>query len=267
MTEPVDEVDPAAVARVVDFETTGLPEEEGSAICEVGFVDVFIDRPLEPVVSALGYETLVNPGVKMRPELCAIHHLTDADLADAAALEVAAHALLDGMSEHDIFVAHNAKMEHHFFPVQTPHRWIDTYRVALRAWPDAPGHSNQVLRYWLEQQGRIAPDRWRTMPPHRALPDAYVTALILTAILQMGRPISRLVQISSEPGFLPVVRFGKHYGTRFEDLPIDYLEWMVEAGFEEDEDFTARYWLRKKQQHPQVSNGPREEPAQTQLAV
>src|SRR5262245_25865334 len=27
--------------------------------------------------------------------------------------------------------------------------WLCTYKSALRAWPDAPRHSNSVLRYWL----------------------------------------------------------------------------------------------------------------------
>jgi exodeoxyribonuclease X len=35
---------------------------------------------------------------------------------------------------------------------------------------DAPSHSNGALRYWLEDQGKIAPDHALTQPAHRAGP-------------------------------------------------------------------------------------------------
>jgi exodeoxyribonuclease X len=64
------------------------------------------------------------------------------------------------------------------------------------------------------------------------------------------RPISRLVKISGEPGFLPKLTFGKHYGKTFEevarDFP-DYLEWYLR---QEDQDpdvaFTAEWHLKRR---------------------
>ena len=62
------------------------------------------------------------------------------------------------------------------------HPSICTYKAALRVWPDAPGYSNQVLRYWLRPKG-FSPAIAGT--PHRALPDAYVTAFVLRELLEM----------------------------------------------------------------------------------
>ena len=53
--------------------------------------------------------------------------------------------------------------------------------MALRVWPEAPRHSNQVLRYWRGM--RL--DHARAMPPHRAGPDAWVTAHILADLAQL----------------------------------------------------------------------------------
>src|SRR5690606_31559791 len=82
-------------------------------------------------------------------------------------------------------VAHNWAFEAAFLgDQQTPA--ICTLKAALRVWPDAPSHSNSVLRYWLEDQGLLSLDHETAMPPHRAGPDAYVTAHILKTLLAAG---------------------------------------------------------------------------------
>jgi exodeoxyribonuclease X len=238
-----------AIARVVDFETTGLPEEADSRIVEIGFVDVDIrDIAAPAVLPDTMRECLINPGVPIRAEISAIHHIVDADVANRPGIGEMSGILAEGVGTADIFVAHNAAMERHFWPLATGNLWVDTYKVALRAWPDAPAHNNQTLRYWLEQQGLIQLDRKLTEPTHRALPDAYVTAHILCALLKMGRPLSRLVELSSAPGFLPKLTFGKHAGTKFSEVELSYLDWIINKSDFDDPDvlFTANYWLKKR---------------------
>lgn len=235
----------ALLARVVDFETTGLPEEN-AVVCEVGYLDVSLVDPGFPVLLNSARQSLIDPGVPMRPEISAIHHLVDDDFIGVQSVWRTAEAALGlGMTDTDPYVAHGAKFEQHFFPGE-PHPWIDTYKCALRAWPDAPGHGNQTLRYWLEAQGKIKVNRELAFPPHRAMPDAYVTAHIFSALMQIGRPLQRLIDLSAMPAFLPVIRFGKHSGTKFSEIPHDYLEWMVsQKDMDEDAVATARYWLDK----------------------
>jgi hypothetical protein len=57
-----------------------------------------------------------------------------------------------------------------------------------------------------------------------------------------------LVQWSSKPALLSVLRFGKHRGERFDAVPEDYLRWIVEGQNELSEDVkaSARYWLEKR---------------------
>lgn len=232
--------DQAAIARVIDFESTGFPEDPASRICEAALIDVDLTKPEFPVLDGTAWSSLVNPECPIPPEVSAIHHIVDADVVRAAPLELALRALGSQMSEHDVYVAHQAKFEQHFFPVKQ--RWICTYKCALRAWPDAPGWSNQTLRYWLG----LEVDRDRAQPPHRALPDAYVTAHILRKMLLL-RPVERLLKISSEPGFLPKLTFGKHYGVKFSEVETSYLDWLVkQADMDEDVLFTANYWLARR---------------------
>ena len=78
---------------------------------------------------------------------------------------------------------------------------ICTYKAAIRVWPEAPGHSNQALRYWLK------PRDFRSefaSPVHRAQPDAFVTSLILCELLRVAT-VDDLIAWTDEPVLLPTV--------------------------------------------------------------
>lgn len=215
--------------RVIDFETTGMPPE--AAVCEIGWQDFG--------TSLTGFgRSFVNPGTPIPPEAMAVHHITDADVAGAPAKEEIFARLMDGV---DIFAAHNAAFERSFFGGGDK-PWICTLKAARRVWPDAPSHSNQVLRYWLG----VPADPLRAMPPHRALPDAYVTALVLEALCKSCR-IEDMVQWTNEPSLLPRITFGKHRGLKWSDVPVDYLDWIVgKSEMDEDVKFTARHELKRR---------------------
>lgn len=233
----------AIVVRVLDFETTGLPEDPESAVCEVGFIDVDAFRPEKTIDESSAWTSLIDPGRPIPPEISAIHHIVDQDVTGKPTFETAIQRLNARLTSNDVYAAHCADFERRYFPGE-PRRWIDTWKCALRAWPDAPGHSNQVLRYWLG----IDIDPVRAAPPHRALPDAYVTAHILRKLLLL-RPVERLVEISSKPAFLPRITFGKHRGMTFAALATehpDYLYWLLkQPDMDEGVKFTARWHLSK----------------------
>lgn len=223
------------IIRVIDFETTGMPPD--AAIVEAGWCDLSVgDGPatIGPVEAML-----INPGKPIPIEAMAIHHIRDADVEAAPPPDVAFLRLMDGA---DAFAAHNAKFEQAFFAGGSI-PWICTYRCGLRAWPDSPSHSNQALRYFLglELDGRA-------MPPHRAGPDAYVTAHILRSLLGL-RSSEVLIRVSSEPALLVRCNFGKHRGKKWSDVPIDYLEWLTRQNdMDEDTKFTAKHYLRRGMQ-------------------
>jgi uncharacterized protein (DUF3820 family) len=167
---------------------------------------------------------LVNPGHPIPPTTRAIHHISDADVDGAITPDAASAKLMGGMEPGDVFAAHNAKFERAFFGGGA-HRWICTLQCAKHLFPQAPGHSNQVLRYWLNIDGD-GMDPVLAMPPHRAGPDTYVTAFIVSRMLMMAG-VDDLVRLTSAPVVLQTITFGKHRGAKWADLPPDYLSWIA----------------------------------------
>lgn len=259
--------------RMVDFETTGLPVEgadgpggTGADVVEAAYVDALIKRrPHDGErwfdVDGSGWSSLVRPTVDIEVTARAVHHISDAEAATGIEWAVAQTNLIDGAAVTDVpaaaYCAHNADFEKAFFNPEGA-RWIDTYKAALRLWPDAPGHSNQVLRYWLDN---CDPGE-KGMPPHRALPDCHVTALVLMQCIHragvlscgvsplpietMSYGIDVLLQWSDEPAVLPRVTFGKHRGERWSDVPLDYLHWIQGQDFDEAVMHTIKLEMKRR---------------------
>ena len=223
--------------RVIDIETTGT-DPATDAILEIASVDLLRDGTITNQMS-----TLVRPSRPIPPESSAVHHLIDADFADAPPLE----AVLDRFKGADAYVAHNADFERSFLQhLLGDALWACTYKCALRVWPDLLSHSNQALRYRLGFIDPFGIDR-HTLNPHRALSDAIVTAAVFGEIIKHAT-WPDIVRWSSEPALLSVLRFGKHRGERFDTVPIDYLRWIIEGHNELSLDVksSARYWLEKR---------------------
>jgi exodeoxyribonuclease X len=214
--------------RVTDFETTGV--EPIHEVCEVGWSDY--DTEAQRVLSPTWKLCRV---AAMPPEARAVHHISATETQCELpwdADEFLARAEVDQVAA---FAAHNAKFEAQWLAVGSI-PLICTYKAALRAWPDAPGHSNQCLRYWLEDRGLILSDRKLAEPPHRAGPDAYVTALILKALFLAGVQGKQMVAWTREPALLPTCPIGEHRGKAWADVPFGFLDWMVRKAHDMDPD-------------------------------
>lgn len=211
------------IIRTIDFETTGAEPPEAE-VCEVGICDLrleegWVDAPRSWLC-----------GVKeMPPEVRAVHHISLAECAGRDAFDPARMFA----EPCDAVAAHNAEFETKFFSPPVP--VICTYKVALRAWPDAPSHSNGALRYWLEDQGVIAPEHVKTQPAHRAGPDAYVTAHILKALFDTGLTGKQMVAWTKEPRLLPRCPLGKFRGKPWAEVEDGFLGWMLRQPTMEDD--------------------------------
>lgn len=211
--------------RVVDLETSG--GDQTAEIIEVGIVDVVRDgegwKALPPV------SRLFRPRGEISVHAMAIHHLTPDHFSDAdphcdeyALREM--FAPLSGEGAADVMVAHSARFERGFIADTATGGlpWICTVKAAKQAWPQAPGHSNQVLRYW--RGFRLDPAL--ADPAHRAGPDAWVTAHILMDLLK-DHSVEQLLDWTNAPRDLATVPFGKHRRKPWTEVPDDYLRWMA----------------------------------------
>lgn len=229
--------------RVVDIETSGLPEDEQHAICEIGWVD------LDPATGVINnpVTVFVNPGHPIPPRIRAVHHISDEMVAAAMSPDRAVAMLQKDLGPDDILAAHKASFEQAFIDAGE-RQWLCTWKISLRAWPELVSHSNQALRYELDVDAEPDFKPTEAMPPHRALPDAWVTAFILRKELAL-RPLERLLQISAEPGFLYWCPGQKHKGKTFKEAAAvdrQYVEWIAnKSDMGEAEKFTAKHWLSK----------------------
>jgi exodeoxyribonuclease X len=84
--------------------------------------------------------------------------------------------------------------------------------------------------------GLVSPDPALCMPPHRAAPDAYATALILSALYAAGVTGKDLMNWTAEPRVLPRCPIGAWRGHKWEDVEYSMLEWIAWKARDLDED-------------------------------
>lgn len=227
--------------RVIDLETTGVEPTEH--VVEIAALDMILaDGTLQDVDGP--WERLVRPPVPIPATASAVHHIIDEDVADCLPWIDAVPPFIG--PDVDVYVAHNCRFERQWLTddLLGGKPWICTYKCALRLWPDAPSHSNQALRYWLN-----LPDIDRALGAHRAAPDTIVTAKLFARMLWPpagGKQVTieQMIKVSSIPAILPRVTFGKHRGAAWADVPRDYMEWICrQADMSEDVLFTAKHHI------------------------
>ncbi len=203
---------------VLDTETTGL-DPACDKVVDISLVEVSRNgiRPL--------FDTLVNPQRDIPPTASAVHHITQKHIEGKPTFEEIWPTILHHL-EGTVIVAHNAQFDRSMIP-EVSQPWICSLRLARHLWPEAPGHSNQVLRYWLglDIDAQAA---------HSAAGDTLVTANVLyQELIYFRRHVAKtdqvedLIEYASSAIPIEMMPFGKHKGSRLIDLPLDYLSWAL----------------------------------------
>ncbi|GAA0734676.1 hypothetical protein GCM10009106_18800 [Sphingomonas japonica] len=224
---------PPQIIRVIDLETTGsAPPAHG--VCEIGWQDVKQGPDGRWELDGEGGAMFVNPGRPIPPVTQAVHHILEEQVADAPWWHDVARRVLDPWPRRVALAAHHSSFEQQFCTAALTHGadWICTWKCAMRLWPDSPGFSNQILRYWRKPEGMI---HERGLPIHRAFPDSYVTAFTLRDQLN-AVGAQQLIEWTRLPGLLPRVRYGPDRGKEWSELDAHKL-----AGYLHDRDEDVRY--------------------------
>lgn len=211
---------------VLDTETSDLDPANGAAILEIAWMVVNHTGDVWKPTSA--YETYIQYSGPINPKAQASHHIKADCLTPGRALPrtVAIEKLLQVVEPDSFIVAHNAEFDSKFLP-EIVNPWICTYRAAKRIWLNSPGYSNQVLRYWLG----VVPDlslapTIKVRAPHQALYDVATTTGLLLKMLETYSPAE--LYLFNQPMLLEFIDFGKHKGMPFKQIPRDYLMWLSE---------------------------------------
>lgn len=226
---------------VIDCETTGTDHTKDKVV-QIGACDL----TKTGVINIRQTFVALPDGMTIPASASAVHHIVTDDLAGAPPLDQA----IEQFKGAEYFIAHNARFDSCFLAEALgtkPEQWICTYKCALRAWAEAPGHSNQCLRYWL---GEIEPFGFKReeLPSHSAASDTIVTAAIFHHLVkQQGVTFGLMKQWSQEPALHTVINFSKNKGQRFDQCDIGFLHWILkQPDMDEDKVFSAKYWLEKR---------------------
>lgn len=232
--------------RSVDLETSKKDGDwpAGNEPIEIGWTDLLFDTETKASKISNPASILFAPTVPLEPDNIAVHHLTNAmfrglDPCTASDIRMAARS-----EDPQFIVAHNWAFEGRFFTrdVLGPVHPICTFKAGRRLYMGLESYSNQTLRYFL---GLDLDDDY-AMPPHRAGPDSFVTAHILAEMLKTT-PVRQLVTWQLMPVFYEVCPIGKHRGSRWSDIPADYLGWIMRTpDMEEDLKIAADDELKRR---------------------
>jgi len=213
------------IFRVIDTETTSF---EGGCVelASVDIIDGVICNPMSD---------FVRPTEAISFEAMAIHHITEAMVANAPPIEDVIEKYLGA----DIYVAHNVAFDRQKLPMITA-PWVCTLKLARKLYPEGK-HGNQYLRYWLGLDVAVP----EGLHAHRALYDCYVTAAILLRMNKEARwTIAQMREITTQPSLLHAMPFGKHKGKTFIDIATDdpgYFRWLLgQSDLTEDLEFTVK---------------------------
>jgi DNA polymerase-3 subunit epsilon len=202
-----------------DTETTGVRAGKDHII-EIAAYDPLQERT---------FVSLVHPGVPIPPEATAIHHITDAMVADAPSFQEVGRSFVEFCGEGSVLAAHNNDafdklfLEHaykHAGLTMPSWLFIDTLKWARKYRPDLPRHTLQFLR---EVYGIPANQA------HRALDDVIILYQVFSRMID-DLSIEAVLHLLSQPAQIARMPFGKHQGKPLSEVPKDYVQWMLKNG-------------------------------------
>lgn len=207
---------------ILDTEThtlNGLPIEIAYAPIEIENGKLSLDKKKI-------FDQLYQVGQPISFAAMAVHHILESDLADQPFYKE-----FKLPSETTYIIGHNVDYDIAAIArcgVDTSKlKPICTLALARHVWEDAEAHNISALIYLISKGSEKA--REMLKGAHRADADIILTANILMHIIhQLNIENIEQLYIASEQARIPKsITFGKHKGTSIQDLPADYIQWLL----------------------------------------
>ncbi|WP_109440289.1 3'-5' exonuclease [Acinetobacter haemolyticus] len=207
---------------ILDTEThtlNGLPIEIAYAPIEIASGKLSLDKKKI-------FDQLYQVGQPISFAAMAVHHILESDLADQPfykefQLPEETTYIIGHNIDYDIAAIARCGVE------ISRLKPICTLALARHVWPDAEAHNISALIYLISKGS----DKAREMlkGAHRADADIILTANILMHIIHHLniQNIEQLYLASEEARIPKSLSFGKHKGTAIQDLPADYVQWLL----------------------------------------
>ncbi len=209
-------------AIILDTEThslNGLP-------IEIAYAPIQIENSKLSLDKSQIFDQLYQVGEPISYAAMAVHHILEADLVDQPfyntfKLPEQTTYIIGHNIDYDIAAIARCGVD---ISALKP---ICTLALARTVWENADAHNISALIYLISKGSDKA--REILKGAHRADADIILTANILMHIIhQLNIQNIEELYLASEQARIPKsITFGKHKGTAIQDLPKDYIQWLL----------------------------------------
>ena len=209
-------------AIILDTEThslNGLP-------IEIAYAPIQIENGKLSLDKSQIFDQLYQVGEAISYAAMAVHHILEADLVDQPfyntfKLPEQTTYIIGHNIDYDIAAIARCGVD---ISALKP---ICTLALARTVWENADAHNISALIYLISKGSDKA--REILKGAHRADADIILTANILMHIIhQLNIQNIEELYLASEQARIPKsITFGKHKGTAIQDLPKDYIQWLL----------------------------------------
>jgi len=222
----------------IDCETTGLDVQQ-DRIIEVAAICFDFQNVYEEA------ESLIDPQCLIPETSIAIHHITPDMVTGKPTIDKVLPEILALVSDH-IIIGHGVQFdidllalaaERHSIPCRIrENKFLDTLRMA-RLYGQCPINSLEYLRkhFNIPEEGA-----------HRAKSDVNVNKEVFKHLSRRFKTTRLLFEALSKPILMETMPLGKHKGRAFKDIPLQYLQWIVNKDFDQDLLHSVRTELRRR---------------------
>lgn len=221
----------------LDCETTGLDPKQDRIIeiaCATFNFSGIIDK----------FETLIDPKQQIPEESQKIHHISQEMVQGKPTIEQVIPKILSMIDGH-IIVGHGIEFDVSilvenlkqlcFTPIPN-FPYIDTLRLA-RLYGESPINSLERLREHFNIEFHGA---------HRAMNDVLVNIEVFKRLSTSFKTTKELLSRLAKPIRLKTMPLGKHKGRKFEEIPMEYLEWASRKPFDQDLSYSIRSEIKAR---------------------
>lgn len=230
---------------VLDTETTGV--DDGSDIIEFSAsFPLSADDSFEDVYN---YTSRFKPTHDVPAEASAVHFITTEDLENEGEFTYKCAEFYPLFEIKQYYVGHNVQFDRRmlrknnerFFgnevtEFENDESWICTLKLAKKLFAEDPEFQNLTLSYlWFKFE--LYKTCNHKIVPHSAEDDVYMCYRVLShlvniaierGLIDTSKEIgSQVVTLCNTPNIFAVMPIGKHKGWVMEEVPMNYIEWML----------------------------------------
>ncbi len=221
----------------LDCETTGLDPKQDRIIeiaCVIFTFNTIIDQ----------FETLIDPKQEIPEESQKIHHISQEMVKGKPTIEevipkilsmIDGHIIVGHGIEFDVAILIENLKQLSYNPIPN-FPYVDTLRLA-RLYGESPINSLERLREHFNIEFHGA---------HRAMNDVRVNIEVFKKLSTSFRTTEELLSRLAKPIRLKTMPLGKHKGRKFDEIPIEYLEWASRKSFDSDLAYSIRSELKAR---------------------